>query len=177
MENITHNHKLSNIPCFSVCESSGKYIANRKLTGDQIIKAAKKLMRESLAKGDVIEKPGDANDLLVAKFHGQKYESFVCIFLDIKGRILAVKELFRGTVDRAAVYPREILRQCMELNAAKVIISHNHPSGDVMPSDSDIEITKQIKFLLNVAGIELSDHIVVAGDRTLNIGFFIFPKD
>ena len=94
---------------------------------------------------------------------------FAGIFLDAKNRVLASKILFTGTLTTSSVYPREVIKEALQHNAAAVIFAHNHPSGDVEPSKSDIKITKDLFFALKYVGIVLHEHMIVG-----NEGFYSF---
>jgi len=83
------------------------------------------------------------------------------LFLDSQHRVLRFEELFRGTIDAASVYPREVLKAALAYNAAAVILVHNHPSGDPEPSDSDRKITERLKEALGLMDIRVIDHVVV----------------
>lgn len=93
---------------------------------------------------------------------GYEQEVFACLFLDTRHRLLRCDKLFFGSVDRANVYPREILKRALKYNAAAVILAHNHPSGVAEPSSSDIRITLTIKELMTHLDVRVLDHVVVA---------------
>ena len=95
-------------------------------------------------------------------------EVFACVFMDNKHRVLEFKEMFYGTVDSARVYPREIVRYALRVNAAALVIAHNHPSGIVEPSDSDKKITRRIREACELVDIRLLDHFIIGGTRTLS---------
>ena len=86
---------------------------------------------------------------------------FGVLFLDNRHRVLAFEELFRGTIDGASVHPREVVRRALQLNAAAVILSHNHPSGVAEPSQADRQITARLREALDLVGIRVLDHLVV----------------
>ncbi|GHW03181.1 DNA repair protein RadC, putative [Vibrio cholerae] len=86
---------------------------------------------------------------------------FAVLFLDNQHRLIEFKELFRGTVDAASVYPREVLKEALNVNAAAVIFAHNHPSGDPEPSQTDRRITQRLKDALSLVDIRVLDHVVV----------------
>lgn len=88
-------------------------------------------------------------------------EKLIAIYLDGKNNIISKKEIFKGTVNKSEVYPRDIFREAVKLNTARLIIVHNHPSGNSNPSNSDIELTKSIRKLSNMIGITLLDHIII----------------
>jgi len=100
-------------------------------------------------------------DYLKVQLGNLPYESFVVIYLDNQHQILQSEELFRGTINAANVYPREIVRQVIKYNAAAVILSHNHPSGITEPSQSDIRITKRIKAALILIDVSILDHVII----------------
>lgn len=93
---------------------------------------------------------------------GHEQEVFACLFLDTRHRLLRFDKLFYGSVDRANVYPRELLKRALACNAAAVILAHNHPSGVAEPSASDIRLTTTLKELLAHLDVRVLDHVVVA---------------
>ena len=88
-------------------------------------------------------------------------ESFHVLFLDQKNGLLAAEEQSRGTVDQTSVYPREVVKRALELNAKALVMVHNHPSGDPTPSDADIEITRAVEAAATALGVALHDHVIV----------------
>jgi DNA repair protein RadC len=121
-------------------------------------------IRERLRPGVAITSPSDSRQFLLATLRDRPHEVFGCLFLDNRHRVLAFDELFRGTIDAAAVYPREVVKQALGRNAAAVILAHNHPSGVAEPSESDQIITRRIRAALELVDIRLLDHFVV-GDN------------
>jgi len=95
--------------------------------------------------------------------HLQK-EVFACLFLDSRHRIISCEILFTGTIDGASVYPREVVKRCLELNSAAVIFAHNHPSGVAEPSQADRQITSKLTQTLSLLDIRVLDHLIV-GDK------------
>ncbi|MCY1366184.1 hypothetical protein D9M69_530660 [compost metagenome] len=91
---------------------------------------------------------------------------FAALFLDSQHRLLEYVELFRGTIDAAAVYPREVVKEALRLNTAAVIFSHNHPSGNPEPSQADKVLTQRLKEALALVDVRTLDHVIVAGDAT-----------
>lgn len=97
---------------------------------------------------------------LRARLGREPREHFLALFLDVKNRLIAEEIMSVGTINHCAVYPREIVRRALELNAAAMAISHNHPSGDPTPSRADIEMTKEIVAALKTIGVAVHDHII-----------------
>jgi DNA repair protein RadC len=95
-------------------------------------------------------------------------ECFAGVFVDSQHRIIAARELFRGTLAQTAVYPREVARQALRLNAAAVILAHNHPSGVAEPSTADRLLTDALRNALAVLDIPVLDHLIVAGNRCVS---------
>ena len=108
-----------------------------------------------------ISSSSDVYSFAIEKLAGAKDEKFMSIYMDSKNRIIDFKINAEGTVTQARVYPRKIIREAISLNAAGLIVVHNHPSGEVKPSLNDIELTKSLKSVCDVMDIRLLDHIVV----------------
>lgn len=114
-----------------------------------------------IRKNDVITNSASMRRYLRAKLRHQTREIFACIFLDTKNHIIQYQEVFFGTVDCAAVYPREVLKLALRFNASAVIFAHNHPSGSAEPSYSDKEITHTLTQALELVDIKVLDHVIV----------------
>jgi len=126
-------------------------------------------LQESVAPGQEIKSPADSRQFLLAKLRDRPHEIFCCMFLDNRHRVLAFEELFRGTIDAAPVYPREIVKYALSCNAAAVILAHNHPSGVAEPSQSDEAITRRIREALELIDVRLLDHFVIGGNRCVSL--------
>lgn len=95
------------------------------------------------------------------------HEVFACLILDTRHRLISFEPLFRGKIDGASVYPREVVKQALKHNAAAVIFAHNHPSGVAEPSQSEIQLTRQLPRALELVDIRVLDHIIIGdGDTT-----------
>jgi DNA repair protein RadC len=105
---------------------------------------------------------------LTVQLGALEHEVFCVAFLDAQHRLLAFREMFRGTLTQTAVYPREVAREALRLNAAAVVLSHNHPSGHVDPSRADEHLTQALKASLQLLDVRVLDHVVVAGDATVS---------
>jgi len=99
----------------------------------------------------------------------ERDEHFSCLFLDNQHRLIAFERLFSGTIDGAAVYPRVVLRRALELNAAALILTHNHPSGIPEPSQSDISITRRVREAMALVDIRVLDHVVAGAEGTVSM--------
>ncbi len=93
---------------------------------------------------------------------------FGCLFVDTRHRIIAIKNLFEGTIDGASVYPRVAVQQAMEMNAAAVVFYHNHPSGVAEPSHADEAITRRLTEALSLVDVRVLDHIVLATGESVS---------
>jgi len=109
-----------------------------------------------------LKKPQDAAKCFRARLADLSYEVFSCLFLDTRHRVICYESLFRGTVDGATVYPREVLKRALYHNAAALILGHNHPSGNCEPSEADRSITTKLAQALALVDIRLLDHLVVS---------------
>ncbi|WP_252177635.1 DNA repair protein RadC [Endozoicomonas sp. 4G] len=126
-----------------------------------ILEICQRVLSEKMSEQSTINSPDATRRYLQLHFRGCHREEFACLFLDTRHRVLALETLFQGTLDAAPVYPREVVKRALELNAAAVIASHNHPSGDPQPSQADIRITDTLKKALALMDIRLLDHIII----------------
>lgn len=136
---------------------------------EQILQAAERILRRKLERQGKLTEPTSAAAFLRAHCAYGDREIFGCIFLDTRHAILAVEDLFLGTVDSAEIHPSEIVKRAFLLNASAVIAFHNHPSGNPEPSIADRAITARIKQALATVEIRLLDHIVVGTDGTASL--------
>lgn len=125
------------------------------------LELAHRHLAAELARGESLRDPGAAGRYFKQRLRARPNEVFAALFLDNRHRALAFEELFSGTVDAAAVYPREVVRRALLHNAAAVIVSHNHPSGSAEPSAADRHITARLMEALALVDIRLLDHVVV----------------
>ncbi len=113
--------------------------------------------------------PEDAENYLKLKLAALEHEEFHCLFLDNQHALIKHECLFTGTIDGASVYPREVIKRALQLNAAALIFAHNHPSGQCKPSQADISITKKLKDAASLFDIRVLDHIIVGGVTTYSL--------
>ncbi len=131
-----------------------------------VLEMSKRYLCETLDKQDVISNPEDTRQYLKSQLRDKPYEVFAALFLDNRHQIIRFEELFRGTIDGASVYPREVVKKALEYNAAALIIAHNHPSGIAEPSSADERITTRLKEALSLVDIRLLDHLII-GDADI----------
>ncbi|MBR9729528.1 DNA repair protein RadC [Shewanella intestini] len=127
---------------------------------------AKRIAQENLQKGQVLTNPDLTRDYLMRQLADRSYEVFALLLLDTQHQVIQFVELFRGTINCASVYPRDIVALVLEKSAAAVIVCHNHPSGIAEPSEADRRITERIKNALETIDVSLLDHMVV-GDQDI----------
>lgn len=137
-------------------------------TDDEIIQRALAILAAKHQKGHSIENPADTRNYVQLLLAERKNEVFCVLFLDNKHRVLSFEEMFFGTIDGASVHPRVIVQRALELNAAAIILVHNHPSGVAEPSQADHNITGRIKDALALMEIRILDHIVVSAEGTVS---------
>lgn len=149
----------------SACRHTGVGVG-RYATLQASLELGRRFLAERMQAQNALTSPQTARDYLKFMLRDLPYEVFGCLFLDTKHRPIGFEELFRGTIDGASVYPREVVRAALAMNAAAVIAVHNHPSGVAEPSAADRALTDRLKAALALIDVRLIDHIVV-GDGEL----------
>ena len=150
-------------------EASGTYVMESPVTEADILQMAQQLAMSRLSKGRALTEPKQVFSHLQTLLQYHEYEVFALLLLDSKHRVISFRELFRGTLDGASVYPREVVKIALEHNAAAVIMVDNHPSGDPEPSQAHRTLTITLKNALNMVGTCLLDHVVVAHDGCVSL--------
>ena len=130
---------------------------------------ARRYFKETLPCGESIRSPADTERFLQARLQHLDHELFCCLFLDNRHRVLSFDEMFRGTIDGTSVYPREVVKDALRINAAAVILAHNHPSGVAEPSQADERITRRLKSALDLVDIRLLDHLIIGEGRATSL--------
>jgi len=143
-----------------VRDVDGQY---RPAHADEVLCHARRLLANRVRRGATMSSPEAVKDHLRLELGVLEHEVFCVLFLDAQHRIIALKQLFRGTVSQTSVYPREVVKEALSVNAAAVILAHNHPSGDVDPSRADEFLTQTLKTALALVDVRVLDHLVVAG--------------
>ena len=132
---------------------------------DDVVSEATDIYNRYFTKGTAITEPAKSADYFKLKLAHYEHEVFACLFLTNQHQVISCEEMFRGTIDGASVYPREVLKTALKHNAAAVIFAHNHPSGIAEASHADKTITQKLKSVLNLVDIRVLDHIII-GDST-----------
>ena len=140
------------------------YAVEPQTDDDSIIARALAILAARIKAGPLMDSPRVVREYLTvqAARHDAR-EVFGVMFLDAQNRVIEFKELFTGTLTQTSVYPREVVREALRLNAAAVILSHNHPSGETRPSRSDDVLTSTLKTALALVDVRVLDHIITAG--------------
>ena len=132
------------------------------MTDEDIILKALDILKSRLKTPDFFaESSADVESYLKLKYFGQEHESFDVMFLTAQHGLIELKQMFNGTIDGAAVYPREVVKAALKFNAAAVVLAHNHPSGECTPSQSDKILTAKLVDALSLVDVRVLDHIVV----------------
>jgi DNA repair protein RadC len=131
-----------------------------------VLELARRALREELSRADALSSPRAVRDYLRLVLSGRDREVFVALLLDAQHRVIAVEELFSGTLTQTSVYPREVVKIALRHNAAALIFAHNHPSGVAEPSNADEMLTRSLKTALALVDIQVLDHFIVAGSAT-----------
>ena len=129
----------------------------------RILDKAKAILASRVNDTDVFSSPEPVRRYCQLQLAGECDEHFCCLFLTSKHHLIAFERLFCGTIDSSVVYPRVVVRRCLELNAAAVIFVHNHPSGVAEPSTADRRITERLQQALQLVDIRVLDHLIVTG--------------
>jgi len=154
---------------FIVSDKDGRYETARPVSEKQILNAAKTIInRRYMRPGIVLNSPSVTQLCLMFHLSNYECEVFACLFLDNKHRVIAFEEMFRGTIGRAEVHPREVVKKALGHNASAVILAHNHPSGEPEPSYDDRIITQRLTKALTMVDIRVLDHIVIGGTKSVS---------
>ncbi|MEJ7138307.1 RadC family protein [Amphibiibacter pelophylacis] len=133
------------------------------------LEMTRRALAQSLHESPVFDAPQHAKDYVRLRLAQSPREVFAAFFLDNRHQLIRFEELFLGTLNQASVYPREVLRRALLLNAAAVIVAHNHPSGECEPSHADREITRRLHDTLASVEVRLLDHLVVTVHRVVSL--------
>lgn len=134
-----------------------------------VLELARRAIGQQLKEREVFSSPGAVKQYLQLHLAAKPHEVFAVLFLDAQNRLLAMEELFRGTLTQTSVYPREIVVRALKLEAASVVLAHNHPSGTVQPSRADEALTQTLKAALALVDVRVLDHVIVAPGDALSM--------
>ena len=134
-----------------------------------VFELARRALSQRLKEREAFHTPGAVKQYLQLQLAHKNHEVFAVLFLDHQNRMLAMEELFRGTLSQTSVYPREVVLRALHHQAAAVVLSHNHPSGSVQPSRADEHLTQTLKAALALVDVRVLDHIIVGQGQSLSM--------
>ena len=134
-----------------------------------VLELARRALAQQLREREVFGTPGAVKHYLQLHLAARAHEVFAVLFLDSQNRLLAMEELFRGTLTQTSVYPREVVLRALQHQAAAVVLAHNHPSGSVQPSRADEALTQTLKAALALVDVRVLDHVIVAPGAALSM--------
>lgn len=134
-----------------------------------VFELARRALAERLREREAFESPGAVRQYLQLHLAHKPHEVFAVMFLDSQNRLLALEELFRGTLGQTSVYPREVVLRALHHHCAGVVLAHNHPSGSVQPSRADEALTRSLKAALALVDVRVLDHVIVAPGQSLSM--------
>lgn len=143
-----------------VRDVDGQY---RPARAEEVLSQARRVLSHRLRRGATMSSPQAVKDYLRLEIGVLEHEVFSVLFMDAQHRIIELRQMFRGTVSQTSVYPREVVKEALSLNAAALILAHNHPSGAAEPSRADEFLTQTLKTALALVDVRVLDHLVVAG--------------
>ena len=134
-----------------------------------VLELARRALTEQLKDKPLFATPTAVRDYLQLQLGSRRHEIFAVLFLDSQHRLIALEELFRGTLTQTSVYPREVVVRALALHAASVVLAHNHPSGEAKPSRADEALTHTLKAALSLVDVRVLDHFVVTSSRAVSM--------
>ncbi len=133
------------------------------------LELGKRLVRHQKTFVKRIQKPSDVAELLMSTYKDYETECFICILLNIRNDVIKIEKISQGGIDSTVANPMDVFRLAVRIGAPNIIITHNHPSGDPEPSQTDIDITKQLRDAGNIVGIQLLDHVIFGDGRYISL--------
>jgi len=134
-----------------------------------VLELARRAMAQRLQERPVFDTPDAVKHYLQLHLSNRTQEVFAVLFLDVQNRLIALEEMFQGTLTQTSVYPREVVKRALHLQASSVMLSHNHPSGTVQPSRADEMLTQTLKAALALIDVRVLDHVIVAPGEALSM--------
>ena len=171
------NHMINHFGnLYSIMNASEKQFTKVKGLGptkyvqiQAVNELAARCLNNEIAENPSFTDPDLVRRYLLNHFEQTAFERFACLFLNSKNRLINFEYLFTGSISHAQVYPRTVAQQCLKFNAASVIFAHNHPSGDVNPSESDKQLTQKLIETLRLIDVKVLDHFVIGSDKTFSM--------
>ena len=133
-----------------------------------LVRAERILTKRLRRPGRALSSPDETVAFLRLRMEHLEHEVFAVLFMDTRNRVIAFEEMFRGTIDGASVYPREVVKAALGHNAAAIIIAHNHPSGVAEPSHADRAITRRLLEAMSLIDVRLLDHVVIGAGESVS---------
>jgi DNA repair protein RadC len=134
-----------------------------------VLELARRALAQQLTQKPLFNTPQAVRDYLQLQLGGLHHEVFAVLFLDSQHRLIVLEEMFRGTLTQTSVYPREVVKQALTLNASSVVLAHNHPSGTAQPSRADEALTHTLKAALALVDVRVLDHFVVTASQAVSM--------
>ena len=134
-----------------------------------VLELARRALAEELKEKQLFSSPQAVRDYLQLQLGSRPHEIFAVLFLDSQHRLIQLEELFRGTLTQTSVYPREVVVRALALNAASVVLAHNHPSGEARPSRADEALTNTLKAALALVDVRVLDHFIVTSSQAVSM--------
>lgn len=138
-------------------------------TQEKTLQRAANILESLVRTGDVLSSPDMVRQFLKCRIGALEFETFTVIFLDNRHKVIAVEDMFKGSISSAAVYPREVVKAALKHNAAALLLAHNHPSFTAEPSDTDVRLTRKLVDACNLFEIRILDHLIVAGPNCTSL--------
>ena len=160
---------LNGVEGYMIAKSEDPAPYNVTDNDDAVIARAIKILGARLQEREAFHTPSAVRQYLQLHLAHKDHEVFAVLFLDSQNRMLAMEELFRGTLTQTSVYPREVVKRALHHNAAAVVLSHNHPSSSVQPSRADEHLTQTLKASLALVDVRVLDHVIVGLGQTLSM--------
>ncbi len=134
-----------------------------------VLELARRAMAQRLQERTIFESPDAVKHYLQLHLSTLAHEVFAVLFLDVQNRLVAMEQMFQGTLSQTSVYPREVVKRALHHQAAAVVLAHNHPSGSVQPSRADEMLTQTLKAALALVDVRVLDHVIVGQGQTLSM--------
>jgi DNA repair protein RadC len=134
-----------------------------------VLELSRRALVQQLTQKPLFNTPQAVRDYLQLQLGARSYEVFAVLFLDSQHRLIELEEMFRGTLTQTSVYPREVVKRALTLNAGSVVLAHNHPSGTAQPSRADELLTQTLKAALALIDVRVLDHFVVTGQQAVSM--------